>query len=294
MDARLLAALAILTAVAVTAILLSRSEFTSTSLCGCRASTPTALRWIAERTEWVQRGNDRPWAGHGRAYVVALPHRLESVREVMRALRITPWILNAVHKSTLSARDLRGTGLVSGSFLRRWIDLQPGRIACFLSHVAVLRHFVADPRAPSTAIIFEDDLEVPKLHAAADAVAVQDRLSHLGLRWDVLFYGWCFQERDEVEDLGGGVYGLQPLCAHAYAITKDAARRLLARLLPMDRMLDNIIQDEIRAGRFAAYGPARPLFWQDRQTHASSLTIGGDLTSDTTAVMFTTAPHFTY
>jgi GR25 family glycosyltransferase involved in LPS biosynthesis len=252
------------------------------------------MRWIAERTEWVQRGNDRAWAGHGRAYVVALPTRLESIRGVMRTLRITPWILNAVHKSSLTARDLQGTGLVAGSFLRQWIGLQPGRIACFLSHVAVLQHFVTDPSSPATAIIFEDDLEMPKLDAERDAVAVQQRLSRLGRRWDVLFYGWCFQERDELVDLGGGVYELQPLCAHAYAITKDAARRLLARLLPMDRMLDNIIQDEIRAKRLAAFGPSRPLFWQDRQAHASSLTIGGDLTSDTTAVMFTTPPHFTY
>jgi hypothetical protein len=242
-----------------------------------------AARYVRSRTRWVQEGNDSArdaWANHGRVYVIALPPRVASVRAALGTQGLTGslWILDAIHKSTFSRKDV--APFVKWRFLRKWFTKAPGRIACMLSHAAVLQHFVDDPDAPNSALIFEDDIATPTRNLEEDARGIQNTLASASREWDMLFYGWCYQRRSGVVNVGNGVIGMQPLCGHAYAVTKHAARIILQRMFPMYTMRDNMVRNVLRSGELRAYGPEVPLFWQDRVTHLSELAIGRNLRMD--------------
>jgi GR25 family glycosyltransferase involved in LPS biosynthesis len=273
--------------------LMHASSSVPLELAVARSAAPS---WLENHTQWVQAPRrSKPWAGHARVYVVALPRRVAAVRRLMRSIgqEHTAWILDAVHKDNLNRDALVEHNLVTSQFLGYWFTAAPGRIACLLSHAAVLSHFVNDPNAGDSCMIFEDDVAVPPQSAEPGARHVQNRLASVGKAWDMLFYGWCMQDRNRVVDLGDGVFELQPLCAHAYAVSRRAAETILDGLFPMNIHYDNIIYGLINSGKLDSFGPSQPLFWQDRQEHVSELTEGGGY-SDETAPMFTTPPHFKY
>lgn len=108
-------------------------------------------------------------------------------------------------------------------------DLTPGAVGCYLSHLEAWNHIAAS-HAPY-GIVFEDDASPPP-----DTLATLHRaLQKVPKTWDLVLLGW----EGEGEPVGPTTMKLNKfLRLHAYAISRSAATRLCASMLPIRRQLD--------------------------------------------------------
>ncbi len=200
-----------------------------------------------------------------RVYVIALPDRLDGVLAALGKAAIRPEVFRAIPKDALDTRALVELGYVTD---RAISHLHTGRIACHLSHVAVLRRFLASDDA--TCLIFEDDLKPAPVDAAAKAARLVDSVP---ADWDILYLGRCDDDcRRDVAVAPGLVRCFSPACRHAYAVTRAGAHVLVANAFPMDRVCgDKIYKALIRDGRLTAYCAKPALFHQDRENLGSTI-----------------------
>lgn len=183
------------------------------------------------------------------------PHRLETIAATLDRLGVPFERVAAVDGSD----PARLAGLpVEPSFGRA--PLRAGEIGCFASHVAVWRAVV--DRGLAAAIVLEDDI-VPDAGFAeiAEALATVDfdfvRLAKIRPKGG-LFYGEIAGRR-VIEAVGFSKVG----GAGAYALSADAARRLLAAAtgwsVPVDDFIDQIWLHGVRSFEFepalADHGP---------------------------------------
>lgn len=116
--------------------------------------------------------------------------------------------------------------------------LVAAEIGCYLSHVAAWRRI--DALDLPGAIVLEDDVRVTGDLAGAIAALAADAPSG---GWDICkLFAFAPPPRDGVRDLGRGFSigwpAKVPTTALAYAVTREGARKLLARSLPFFRPVD--------------------------------------------------------
>ena len=200
-----------------------------------------------------------------RVFVIALPDRLDGVLAALGEAAIRPEVFPAILKGGLDTRALVDQGYATDHAVAH---LRVGRVACHLSHIAVLSRFLASEGA--TCLVFEDDLKAP----AADAAAKAARLvAGLPADWDILYLGRCDDDcgRD-VAIAPGLVRCFTPACRHAYAVTRAGAEVLVANAFPLDRVCgDKIYKALIRDGQLRAYCAKPALFFQDRENLGSTI-----------------------
>ncbi|KAL1696111.1 hypothetical protein GGG16DRAFT_44305 [Schizophyllum commune] len=118
-----------------------------------------------------------------------------------------------------------------------WLVLTPPRVACWQSHVTVIRRIVDEGR-DGPFIILEDDVDMEK----DTARRLRDLWPLLPSDWDVVFLGHCWSNEAHHPPLNPDSAPSFPLrqtrlhpskapkCTHAYALSRTGARRLLLHL----------------------------------------------------------------
>lgn len=105
--------------------------------------------------------------------------------------------------------------------------LSSGEYGCFLSHKNLWKRIAKDP-AIDKAIIFEDDVELSaKLENAKHAkLLIEHYINQYS--YDMFYLGKCLDRCDlHVAQGSGVVRTFKPLCAHAYVLTKEGAKKLI-------------------------------------------------------------------
>ena len=126
-------------------------------------------------------------------------------------------------------------------------------------------------RGYSAVLVFEDDatttLDKDELwRRFADAEALLG-----GTKYDLLYLGKCGDFCGSHQPVGAGIVKLhRAVCWHAYIVTARGMQRLLAAL-PMNKVGDEWVADQIESGRLVAYAFHPSLFVQNRQRHGSTL-----------------------
>uniref|UniRef100_D8Q9E3 Glycosyl transferase family 25 domain-containing protein n=1 Tax=Schizophyllum commune (strain H4-8 / FGSC 9210) TaxID=578458 RepID=D8Q9E3_SCHCM len=118
-----------------------------------------------------------------------------------------------------------------------WLLLTPPRVACWQSHISVIRRIVDEGR-DGPFIILEDDVDMEK----DTARRLRDLWPLLPSDWDVVFLGHCWSNEAHHPPLNpdhSPTFPLRqtrlhpsmaPKCTHAYALSRSGARRLLLHL----------------------------------------------------------------
>ncbi|KAH9947372.1 hypothetical protein B0H21DRAFT_692117 [Amylocystis lapponica] len=175
---------------------------------------------------------------------------------------------------TCATRDF-ASGAPYTPSLPAYMLLTPAKVACWYSHLEVIRHIADGGRGhrgrgwpgvrerDDVAVVLEDDIDMEHDIAA--------RLSgiwgSLPDEWDIVFLGHCWSNESQHAPLahGGGTAAMAtalypsfaPKCTHAYALTRTGARRLLLHLrhapFAYSRALDQALAWLVVSGRLRAF-----------------------------------------
>jgi glycosyl transferase, family 25 len=225
-----------------------------------------------------------------RIFVISLERATErraNLRERLAGLRYE--LSPAVDKLTLDRERLVREGVFDESrtptAFRHRAEMPLGQIGCALSHRAVYEEMVRS--GCERAVVFEDDV-VPLERALGLLPAA---LRQLPAGWELCYLGYTLCEeprlRDRVKQLAyvllsplplvrwrpGEALRLLPrpfsanlrragrhMCAHAYAVTLEAARKLIAAQTPIAFHADQLLPFLILRGRLEAY-VTTPIFF---------------------------------
>ncbi|KAF8060809.1 hypothetical protein FPV67DRAFT_1564120 [Lyophyllum atratum] len=168
--------------------------------------------------------------------------------------------------------------------------LTAARIACWYSHVSIILTIANDNtlRANDAVIVLEDDVNMER--------DIDQRLQHvwpfLPEDWDVVYLGHCWSDESinpalNAHDSSVAINGTflvtqihpssNPLCTHAYALSRSGARRLLLHLryplFAYSRSIDKAISWLIQSGRLRSYSIVPSVVVQ-RKTGRSDIMAG--------------------
>jgi glycosyl transferase, family 25 len=241
------------------------------------------------------------WAD--RVFVVSLPRAEERRRRAADRLAGLDFrFLDAVDKLDLDREKLRSQGLYderrTPRAFRHRVDMPLGHVGCSLSHRAIYEEIVKN--GWRRVLVLEDDV-VP--HASALDL-LPAALGQLPEGWELCYLGYLGNENVTTKarlkralyvalgplGLGrwtaGEALRLLPrpfspnlrragrhLCTHAYAVTLEGARKLLAAQTPVAFNSDQLLAFLVLRGRLDAYA-AHPVFF-DQESLAGIAPGGG-------------------
>ncbi|KAH9813358.1 hypothetical protein DFH28DRAFT_897227 [Melampsora americana] len=153
-------------------------------------------------------------------------------------------------------QQFREGGMAEERLRHWWNVLSDAAIACWHSHLSVIREFVESKER--MALILEDDVDFE--------VDIEDRLeatlSEVPRDWDLLLLGHCWSQESQFSPIFPGSPlrpAFAPKCNHAYAVSKRGARKLIRHLRspafaysrPFDKaILHLILTERIKAFSF--------------------------------------------
>lgn len=176
-----------------------------------------------------------------KTYVINLPHSHErriSMSQQLARAAVPYEFVDAVDGRRLSAPER--AELVDEATVARFPDwLTPGQIGCALSHLGAYERFLASGENDEVALILEDDATMTAAFAELVASVVPQMWGSEVVLLYFRSFGVCrFSAHGAVEIVGGArlVYPLdvsQPITSVAYAITREASRRLAEVIVPI-------------------------------------------------------------
>ena len=188
------------------------------------------------------------------AFVVALERDGERRRHIAAALEregVAAELFPAVDGRDLDSEALAGLarrGELAPAFAA---GLNHGQIACALSHLRVLERI--RERGHARALVLEDDADlVPGFQAE-----LAERLRQAPAGFDLLY---LFSSPHPASDLraidGCAVWrrAVYPLGTVGYVVSRQGAERILELVRPVYFTIDDMLAEQIAAGRLAAYG----------------------------------------
>ncbi|KAJ1823595.1 hypothetical protein LPJ56_002956 [Coemansia sp. RSA 2599] len=173
-------------------------------------------------------------------------------------------------------------------------------LACYLSHLRAYRRIVEENI--QTALILEDDVDMELDLKDRHAAIISQLYRQYGVDWDMLFVGHCTSDANEPglvrphtrESDGRLVVGSNernrylarnltlyeaeyPMCLHAYAVSRECARRLAVvleeRLRTVGQDIDLVLAIGVEFGMSTVLGTSPPYMVQvGRQELSSDLT----------------------
>lgn len=154
-----------------------------------------------------------------------------------------------------------------------WRILTRAAIACWYSHISVIREIASETMQADTSdtgvLILEDDVDME--------VDIQQRIGRLWEAlppdWDILFLGHCWSAETTYPALRSYNHlhpSHSPKCTHAYALSRKGARRLVHLLrdpfIAYSRPLDTAFLELIQSNRLNAYSVHPSVIIQTKDT----------------------------
>lgn len=240
------------------------------------------------------------WAD--RIFVISMRRAAERrARMIERLAGLRFEFFDAVDKKDLDRAQLVRDGAYDERRVRRAYrlghEMPLGLVGCSLSHRALYEQAAA--KGWDRTVIFEDDV-VPR---APDVAALADALRELPPTWELCYLGYWKNEvitpRDRLKQLSyaalaplglsrwrpGEVARLLPrpysahlrragrhLCTHAYAVSREGARKLAAAQTPLAYAADQLLTMLVLGGKIEAYVTVPSLFDQETLEHGAAYT----------------------
>ena len=189
--------------------------------------------------------------------VIYIPKRLDYCQKIFKKLLVNPKFVAGILKDTITPTK----------------ELSNGKIACYLSHVNILKNFLKSKN--NTCLIFEDDIK-PNNSIHNMDIILKDVFSNIPEDWDVLYLGRCLDSCAKDNKISNYlVKNIAPACTHAIAFTKKGAQKFRENFgfIPKNKPIDWIIRDLIKDKILKSYSVKPSLFQQNRENFLSEIDI---------------------
>lgn len=245
------------------------------------AQNSPIIDWIKERTEfWAPGANESVKFGGviDRVYAIVLPSRKEKFEERVKPSGILEgiWELKAMPKDKLPYDEMIKKGIITEGFFKSYDN--KGRIACHMSHLACIIHFLAS--GLDNCLILEDD-SVPLDNKLKDHIK---NIYEMGLKenpgFNMIHYSYNFEPsklkwtHPNPQDHAPGKTTVEltaPLGRQAIWFTKESAKIVLLNTLPMNGPGDVGYRTLIKDKKLKTIGPLIRVFNQDQKAFKSTL-----------------------
>jgi glycosyl transferase family 25 len=240
------------------------------------------------------------WAD--RIFVISMRRAAERrARMIERLAGLRFEFFDAVDKKDLDRAQLVRDGAYDERHVRRAYrlghEMPLGLVGCSFSHRELYEQAVA--KGWDRTVIFEDDV-IPR---TPDVAALGDALRELPPTWELCYLGYWQNEvvttRARLKQISymalaplglsrwrpGEVQRLLPrpysahlrragrhLCTHAYAVSREGARKLAAAQTPLAYAADQLLTMLVLGGKIEAYVTAPSLFDQETLQHGAGYT----------------------
>jgi GR25 family glycosyltransferase involved in LPS biosynthesis len=173
----------------------------------------------------------------GGVYVITMESRKEHITKTMKEMKVKAEIFDAIDSKILDRAELISMGKITP-----FCNLNTPRIACHLSHHAVLNKFLST--TAQSCFIFEDDVGVPR-DLVDTSKKMQYIMANIPPDWDVINFGRCWDNCAEAKLINKHTIKSNPVCRHAYAVSRKGAAIIVEKTLPMsfnpgDQMIQNL------------------------------------------------------
>ena len=196
--------------------------------------------------------------------VIYIPKRLEYCKKIFKKLRVDPKFVSGILKDTIAPTK----------------ELSNGKLACYLSHVNILREFLNSNN--NTCLIFEDDIKPNNSIHDLDLI-LKDSFLNIPVNWDVLYLGRCCDSCTRDKKISNYlVKNNNPSCTHAIAFSKKGVRKFYENsgFIPKNKPIDWVIKDLIKSGKLNSYSIKPSLFQQNRENFISEIDTQTNIITD--------------
>lgn len=111
------------------------------------------------------------------------------------------------------------------------IQMNSGRIGCFLSHLILWNHIFYSNY--DEVLILEDDFI---FNVSFDIILKYK--SELPVDWDLFFVGYCCENETKIKSISENIMTCDGICTHGYFINKKCISKLLPLILPVNLPID--------------------------------------------------------
>lgn len=187
-------------------------------------------------------------------------------------MKIKPIVFKGVNKNTLDYKSM-SDNILSPSYKKTENN---GRIACYLSHINILINFLKDKsttsgRAPKSCFIFEDDIKLNE-KLSNTVTVIKNIMKDVPSEWDIIYFGKCAEFCDRKVIVNEYITtGSNPLCLHAYAVSRKGAEKILEKAFPITQGVDHMYRKLANTEFIKEYTSIDSLFLQNRDNFGSSI-----------------------
>lgn len=203
-------------------------------------------------------------------YVLYVPKREIYIKKLIKKIFLEVDFEQGPSKNTLNKMNLIKEGILNISW-NSHNKFNLGRCACHIGHLNILQKFMKSDK--KYAIIFEDDIYLDETMLDDIRNKINNIINNIPPKTDVLYFSYCW-ERCKYTKKYNDIFDIpnRPFCRHMYLVSKNGAKIMLKKTIPMDRPGDNMIANLILNKELKAYSVNQKYFSiiQDRETFKSN------------------------
>ena len=197
--------------------------------------------------------------------VITIPKRKKYIKNLMNFKNIKVNLIDATLVKNINYDKLLKDNFVSSEY---YSDKNKGRIACHLSQIKLIKNFVNSK--DETIFIFEDDIDKDIIKNYKDII--KNSMENIPDDWDIVFFGRCYDNCKQMKQINNNLYQVyEPLCRHAYGLSKKGAEKILKYTVPMIDNGDQMYKNNINNGNITAYAIHPDIFLQNRNDMDSNI-----------------------
>jgi GR25 family glycosyltransferase involved in LPS biosynthesis len=196
------------------------------------------------------------------SYVLFIPKRLQSITNTMNGLGISPNYIQGPDKNLFSLEKLTEEGIIRKDWYKYSIEnkhkkygkkkVNTGRVACHLGHLKIMEKFLKTDS--KYALIFEDDLHISPSQYDDIAIKIRHILENIPKDAQVVYLSYCWELcslTTKYNELFTNA--VRPLCRHMYMVSREGAKIILDKTIPMYNTGDKMIGFLIAKGILKGY-----------------------------------------
>lgn len=197
-------------------------------------------------------------------YCIYIPNREKYIKKLFRKLNLQPNFIQGIDKNIIDIDNL-----IKNKKVKKYKNVNQGRIACHYSHLKVLKDFLETDK--ERCIIFEDDLKT-KYNTFNTVNLLFDTLHNIPDDCDILYLGYCWEKCNKVKSINKYIsYSFYPRCRHAYMVNRHGAKIIIDNTSVMYNSGDEMYADLIKNGKLKSCTSTYGLFIQNRENLGSNL-----------------------
>ena len=195
-----------------------------------------------------------------KSYVLFVPKRRKSVKKTMKLLGLKPIYIQGPNKELLNLKKLTEKGIIREDWYQYSMQnikkknikiLNTGRVACHLGHLNIMKKFLQTNN--KYALIFEDDIYIEPSQSIVIEYQITHILENIPIDAQVVYLSYCYELcslTTKYNELFSNA--VRPLCRHMYIVSREGAKIILDKTIPMynsgDRMMGSLITKGILKG----------------------------------------------